>query len=318
MTTQDHSDAQKIAKIRRYEDKIDWTNLSRNTNITIDVVKAFLNKPWSYKLLSMNSGIQIEEIADNLHLPFSMGYASFNPNVTMAHIQHPPPKVKVTDKETGYDKYYIIANKYTLLENPNFSMEYKIANFGLPFLVNNSSVLQHQPDLSIAHIRALNDYIKEHNLSDTDLDWFGLSANSAIAIDNVVANLDLPWSAEGLSSNQNTTIYVMQKYCDTVNWSFIHACNHLPMEIIEANIESLIDERGYFEDISYTIFENPACTTTFMLKHVDKFECLTDIASAISTVTIIEEDIPELEKLLAEELSLLWSCLSYNPTFLDM
>jgi hypothetical protein len=50
----------------KYEDKLDWETLTRNPNITWDIIKENLDKPWEWDLLSCNENITFHFLKENL------------------------------------------------------------------------------------------------------------------------------------------------------------------------------------------------------------------------------------------------------------
>jgi len=50
--------------IMKYEDKLDWNHISRNPNITIEIIEKYPNKPWNWGKygISRNPNITIEII----------------------------------------------------------------------------------------------------------------------------------------------------------------------------------------------------------------------------------------------------------------
>ena len=100
--------------LMKYEDKLDWDNISYNPNITMEIIERYSNKPWDWY------GI------------------SYNPNLTMKFIDNNPNKDwdwegisqnKFTkEKELFYQKHYQIylatfrLQQYfnRMYDNPNY------------------------------------------------------------------------------------------------------------------------------------------------------------------------------------------------------
>ena len=57
-------------------------SLSKNPNITWDIVEANPNKPWCYNYLSKNPNITLDIVGANPDCPWNYNYLSSNPNIT--------------------------------------------------------------------------------------------------------------------------------------------------------------------------------------------------------------------------------------------
>jgi len=80
--------------LMKYEDKLDWDSISRNPNITMEIIENNLDKSWNWKYISMNPNITMEIIENNPDKPWKWGYngISRNPNITMKFINDNPNK----------------------------------------------------------------------------------------------------------------------------------------------------------------------------------------------------------------------------------
>ena len=61
----------------------DWSELSRNPNITMDIVEANMDKPWDWDRLSFNPNIVWDIVENNMDKPWHWHALSSNPNITM-------------------------------------------------------------------------------------------------------------------------------------------------------------------------------------------------------------------------------------------
>ena len=65
------------------KDKLKWSTLSYNENITMEIIEANLDKPWDYHWLSFNPNITWDFIEANLDKPWNWDILSRNENITM-------------------------------------------------------------------------------------------------------------------------------------------------------------------------------------------------------------------------------------------
>ena len=91
----------------------DYEFLSRNPNITWDIVKANLDKKWDYEFLSENSNITWDIVKANPDKPWSYENLSSNPNITWDMVQNNPN---------------IFDNYIWLSKNPNITWDIVKAN----------------------------------------------------------------------------------------------------------------------------------------------------------------------------------------------
>ena len=71
---------------------LDWSWISENPNLTMDIINANLDKPWEWYFVSHNPNITIKDILDNPDKPWEWDYISMNPNLTMKDILDNPDK----------------------------------------------------------------------------------------------------------------------------------------------------------------------------------------------------------------------------------
>ena len=69
-----------------------WAFLSRNPNITWDIIKQNPDKPWDWNFVSSNSNITWDIIQKNPDKPWDWSYLSSNSNITWDIIQQNPDK----------------------------------------------------------------------------------------------------------------------------------------------------------------------------------------------------------------------------------
>ena len=65
---------------------LDYHFISQSKALTIDLVKRFRDKPWSWGCISMNSTITMHDIEENINLPWKWEKILENPNITSEFI----------------------------------------------------------------------------------------------------------------------------------------------------------------------------------------------------------------------------------------
>ena len=70
----------------------DWARLSENPNVTWEIVKDNLDKPWNWDYLSMNPNITWDVVQANPDKPWSWCCLSANPNISWDIVESNPDK----------------------------------------------------------------------------------------------------------------------------------------------------------------------------------------------------------------------------------
>ncbi len=65
-----------------------WSGISSNPNITLEIIQAYPDKPWNWFGLSTNSNITFDIVKANPNLPWDWFGLSENPNITWETIYH--------------------------------------------------------------------------------------------------------------------------------------------------------------------------------------------------------------------------------------
>ena len=92
--------------ITRNKDKPwNWNDLSRNSNVTWEIVEANLDKPWDWDYLSENPNVTWEIVKENLDKPWSWNGLSRNPNITSEIVE--------ANLDKTWDWFALSRNKFT-------------------------------------------------------------------------------------------------------------------------------------------------------------------------------------------------------------
>ena len=65
--------------VLKYSDKLNWERISRNPNITMDIIEKYLDKPWNWYGVSCNSNITMDIIEKYLDKSWDWISISENP-----------------------------------------------------------------------------------------------------------------------------------------------------------------------------------------------------------------------------------------------
>ena len=95
----------------------DWSNISCNPNITMEIIKDNPDKPWDWLYISFNPNITWEIIKDNPDNPWEWKYISSKPNITMYNIREHPDK--------SWDWDWISMNKFTKAKEQFVNRKYR-------------------------------------------------------------------------------------------------------------------------------------------------------------------------------------------------
>jgi len=167
-------------KFIQYEkSKIDWVweGMSRNPNITLDIVKNTLHKKWDWKKLSLNEAISLEEIKNNPDLPW-----------VLSSIKKGRKHPRNTDV-----KYVILWKSKNILnftDIDDYSGDRMLDKFG--------EEISDDFDIDMRVIKF-----------DSTTDWKRLSYNPNLTLDIIQNNLDY-WDWKAISINEffyNDTVF---------------------------------------------------------------------------------------------------------------
>jgi len=99
-----------------------WVGLSYHPQLTLDFVKAHIDKPWHWPDISQNPAISLSDITENPELPWDWGQIAYNPNVTEEFI----PVI-----EKHFNNPEILWHR--LSHNDNISSDFIYANMDKPW-----------------------------------------------------------------------------------------------------------------------------------------------------------------------------------------
>lgn len=222
-----------FSKIMNSIEKCDWYEVSRNPNVTWNLIKDHIHKELDWNFLSRT--IPWSDIEPNLEKgSWSWKYISLNPSVTWQIVQSKPfrpwnyffmcENPNITPKI--FHRYFTVSSSVHLAKNPSFTLNdlKKICATVIPltiFFSENPNITEDILSDPVCkninvwrylsgnpHISA--DFIRKH--SDKEWDWTILSRNPNLPFDVVLKLLDKPWQWFFISQNPTITLETVQKY----------------------------------------------------------------------------------------------------------
>lgn len=177
--------------------KLDFCrSICTNKVITMDIIEKYPEWPWDYCALSCNPNITIDFILKNIDKDFNWDCISSNKAITIDFVKKYPK---------------LPWNYNTLSQNPNITLEFILSTTNNKYELNKNNAI----DLSEIAEYSFKEDTKNWN-------WYFISANKGITMDDVRANKHLPWNYNELSRNSNLTIdFVMENLHQQWNWKLI-------------------------------------------------------------------------------------------------
>lgn len=184
----------------------DWYGLSKNPNITWDVIINNFNKPWNMYAICMNPNLTRQIINDNWEHFILNGIVMQNEKYIFNEV-----KYIYTNKNLPFK---LIEEAYHSVDNNHYTM--------LQFLSKNPNIISYG--------------LLEKNVND-DWDWKELSLNPYITFDFVKKHIKKPWNYKYLSLNQNITLKIIEENPDIFNnYEWISGNPNLTWEFVKKNI----------------------------------------------------------------------------------
>lgn len=267
--------------LREGENGFNWEELSQNSGITMEIICEYIDKPWDFSCVSINPNLTIEmiqkfpyqkwnweyisrnpafkmdTIESNLDLPWNWEAISRNPNLTPEFIE------KYFREFTEQGSAY---SNYGFCEKINLDMVEK--NLELNW---NWRGISANSGLTIPFIRKYRNYENGNGPHwsvisiSYKLDWGIISKNPVITFEIMQENDDLPWDYNGFSQNPNLKI-------DNVKNNMSYGWNwHTISNNVGISEEDIENNPNLPWDYSWVI-NNPNVSIEFLEKHIDKLD----------------------------------------------
>jgi hypothetical protein len=254
--------------------------LSENPNIALDIVKANLDKPWKWDLLSLYLPINKEDIENNLDLPWKNSYflqRSFT---------------KLEDNIEKDLKFYWTPT------NPNITEKYVMKTLNHPW---NFSILSYHKNITWDLIKKTKRYLpwnfnnvcKNPNItweimrdnSDIFNDYYYISQNPNLTCDIIQSNLDKPWDWEELSYKIPLSKKILESNYPWY-WEYIAKNRSLQWCYIEnLVIQNKITDKKFWENITF----HPNIQYNIIQNYSDKFNRKFILKNPNLTISDIED-----------------------------
>lgn len=180
---------EKILSTELSVDELDWYELSRNKNITVEIISQFNQYPWNYHSLSENPNLTFDFVLQSNSIKlFDFNKLSRNICINIQHVKDYPQ---------------FPWNFSVLLENPNITLD----------TVRNS------PELNwdyrkISSMTMSMDFLEWIIDNKKDVVLLDLSCNKCITAEFIEKHIELKWDFFHLSQHPNVTAELVLKTLD--------------------------------------------------------------------------------------------------------
>ena len=180
----------------------DWLRFSSNPSLTIDQVLNNLDLPWSWQNVVLNPSITLDDILQHL-------YDEYNQPTPFTQLWF-----TITQKVT--DISYPLTHLTDYLGNPH---QWKWD--ALSYESNNL------PSITV-------DVLVQHK--ELEWDWDELSKNNNITTDDIIRTLshNLPWNWKEISLTKEFTIDQIMVLNDLLDWKALSKNSHITLEMIQS------------------------------------------------------------------------------------
>jgi len=224
---------QLIDFVNKYQHKTwNWTALSLNKNITMNIILEYPEKPWNWNMLSKNINFNFDIVEKYPQKPWNWKYLSLNRNITMDIIEKYEDKWDWRALSSNHCITVDIFEKYH--EKP-WDWYWLSRNFGITIdIINkyyqkpwNYMLLLGNPNINMNNIEILHKSIISHiNLR---VGMSHISTNPNITFDFIEKHMDWIWDWNNLSYNKFTLQNNLNKQYILLN---IYKYSSLPLELI--------------------------------------------------------------------------------------
>ena len=246
-----------------FDFNLSWNNLAFNRAINIDFVLRHKQKfidIGGFAGLSCNPSIKIEDIENNMDLPWDFQFVSRNPNLTTQFIEnngelnwawasiYSNPSVgldfiECVDWNCAYHGRCISQNpKLTIKlvkDYPNIKWCMKEVSLNpniFPEDIDNNPELHWDWRFVAMNPNITFDFVKKHK--NKPFNWFMISLRDNINMKMIQENPDILWDWTGVSRNPNITLEIILKNLDKPwNWVSLHSNPSMKLEWIDYLIE---------------------------------------------------------------------------------
>jgi hypothetical protein len=277
-----------------YNRNWDWDLISKNSNITMDMIVSNMDKPWVWESVSDNPNITIEFILSHMDKKLCWSSISYNSNITPNDVQNYPrlpwdwywlsknPNITLNFIEFYIDKpwdwSYLSSNSIITME---FVEKYIDKPWDLSLLCQNEN-LNIKMIKKNSHINKIWEWIlRNDNISRNVIIYLMNNINKLNESEKMKLFMNkyvpIQFIDEYLSKNRydriynyfkyisknpNITMEFIDKYSEYIEWDLVSQNPNININIIESNI----DRQWEWDFIS----RNPNITIDFIKKYPNK------------------------------------------------
>jgi hypothetical protein len=194
--------------------EINWENLSRNKNISLEFIEKNLNFPWNWKAVSLNPNLTLSFVVKYKNFDWDWGYIVINSSFLTKDIED--------FIDMFWESFETENNIWRFIsQNTNLSLKYLEKLISKKGGILNYEWLSTNKNLTI-------DFVKAHPTVNSASFWepYCILKNEAIDLRQIENHFDLVlkyWKY--LSMNPNITVYFIEKYIDN-DWNFTELSIH--------------------------------------------------------------------------------------------
>ena len=202
-----------------------WRGITENPNLTINFIRKYENNfEGCWDIISRNKNIQMEDIENNLYLPWDFEFISNNTNLSEATLAVTIDFALKYKNKMDWDWVFL---------NEKMTLEIIGLNPDLPW---NYRYISSNPNLTI-------NFIKKY--PNKDWSWSIISCNSNITMEDIESHPEYAWDYKSISKNPNLTENFINKYFDQDwNWDGISENPNINFDIVQKHFNWSWD---YFE-----------------------------------------------------------------------
>jgi hypothetical protein len=163
-----------------------WPNISENKNITWDIILNNLDKPWFWDLISLNKNITWDIIINNLDCPWDWNYLSRYKPITWCIIKQ---NINLFKQRLNWN---LIGSNlkfdFEILKNLGLTVPWNFQNLSRSNIINWDIVIKYK---------------------DQDWDWDALSNSRNLDYNIILEHINQAWNWDSISFNLKITSQVL-------------------------------------------------------------------------------------------------------------
>ena len=255
---------------------VDWAYLSRNSNLTMDVVLKYPRALWSIEDVCCNPGITVQDMLNHRDYCWDCRIVSKNPNLN----------IKIINEFPRHDW-----NWKSISCNPGITMQDIINHPKYPW---DWEFISDNPNFELKIVA---------KYPDMKYDWYRISRHPGISLQDISIHPEYPWDWYNVSNNPNLNINFISHNLDKKwDWCCLSACPAITME-------DVIKHPEYPRNFEFGIPKNP----NFNIDMLHLYPRLCEFRSYYWTTVSINPGIHMKDIMNHPEYSWNWESVCQNP-----